>query len=125
MPKKIDSAVKERAVRMVREHREDYPSVTAAAAAGVLGAGRPDGRGERTRPAPGRPRPPTPVGRRGRARGRRHRGRAGLGKSTHAEHTLLTAGIDLPVRFARLYAHLSAGLIEWDKALPFLTRPTS
>jgi transposase-like protein len=33
MPKKIDPAVKERAVRLVREHRAQYSSLTAAAAA--------------------------------------------------------------------------------------------
>jgi transposase-like protein len=33
MPKKIDPAVKERAVRLVREHQAEYPSLTAAAAA--------------------------------------------------------------------------------------------
>jgi transposase len=33
MPKKIDPAVKERAVRLVREHRAEYSSLTAAAAA--------------------------------------------------------------------------------------------
>jgi transposase-like protein len=33
MPKKIDPAVRERAVRLVREHRSEYPSLTAAAAA--------------------------------------------------------------------------------------------
>ena len=33
MPKKIDSAVKERAVRRVLEHRAEYSSLTAAAAA--------------------------------------------------------------------------------------------
>jgi transposase len=33
MPKKIDPAIKERAVRLVREHRSEYPSLTAAAAA--------------------------------------------------------------------------------------------
>jgi transposase len=33
MPKKIDPAVKERAVRLVREHRSEYSSLTAAAAA--------------------------------------------------------------------------------------------
>ena len=33
MPKKIDPAVKERAVRLVREHRSEYPSLTAAAEA--------------------------------------------------------------------------------------------
>jgi transposase len=33
MPKKIDPAVKERAVRLVREHRLEYSSLTAAAAA--------------------------------------------------------------------------------------------
>ena len=33
MPKKIDSALRERAVRLVREHRAEYPSLTAASAA--------------------------------------------------------------------------------------------
>lgn len=33
MPKKIDPQVKERAVRLVREHQQEYPSTTAAAAA--------------------------------------------------------------------------------------------
>jgi transposase len=33
MPKKIDSALRDRAVRLVREHRSEYPSLTAAAAA--------------------------------------------------------------------------------------------
>ena len=33
MPKKIDPAVKERAVRLVREHRSEYSSLTAAATA--------------------------------------------------------------------------------------------
>lgn len=33
MPKKIDPAVRDRAVRLVREHRLEYPSLTAAAAA--------------------------------------------------------------------------------------------
>lgn len=33
MPKKVDPAVKERAVRLVREHRSEYSSLTAAAAA--------------------------------------------------------------------------------------------
>lgn len=33
MPKKIDPAVKERAVRRVLEHRAEYSSLTAAAAA--------------------------------------------------------------------------------------------
>jgi transposase len=33
MPKKIDPAVKERAVRLVREHRSEYASLTAAATA--------------------------------------------------------------------------------------------
>ena len=32
MPKRIDPAVKERAVRLVREHRGEYASLTAAAA---------------------------------------------------------------------------------------------
>ncbi|QGF23409.1 IS3 family transposase [Raineyella fluvialis] len=33
MPKKIDPALRERAVRLVREHRSEYPSTTAAVAA--------------------------------------------------------------------------------------------
>jgi transposase len=33
MPKKIDRAVRERAVRLVREHRAEYSSLTAAAEA--------------------------------------------------------------------------------------------
>jgi transposase-like protein len=33
MPKKISPEVKDRAVRMVLEHQQDYPSVTAAAQA--------------------------------------------------------------------------------------------
>ena len=33
MPKKIDPALRERAVRLVREHRLEYPSLTAASAA--------------------------------------------------------------------------------------------
>ena len=33
MPKKIDPAVKERALRLLREHRGQYPSLTAACAA--------------------------------------------------------------------------------------------
>lgn len=33
MPKKIDPALRERAVRLVREHRAEYPSATAAVAA--------------------------------------------------------------------------------------------
>ena len=33
MPKKIDPAVRDRAVRLVREHLPEYPSLTAAAAA--------------------------------------------------------------------------------------------
>jgi transposase-like protein len=33
MPKKIDPALRERAVRLVREHRAEYPSLTAASAA--------------------------------------------------------------------------------------------
>lgn len=42
MPKKISPEVKARAVRMVQEHQEDFPSVTAAAAAVAkqLGLGR-------------------------------------------------------------------------------------
>lgn len=31
MPKKVDPAVKERAVQMVAEHRSDYSSLTAVA----------------------------------------------------------------------------------------------
>ena len=33
MPEKIDPAVRDRAVRLVREHRSEYPSLTAASAA--------------------------------------------------------------------------------------------
>jgi transposase-like protein len=33
MPKVIDKEIKARAVRLVAEHRSDYPSLTAAAAA--------------------------------------------------------------------------------------------
>lgn len=33
MPKKIDAAAKEHAVRLVREHASEYPSLTAAIAA--------------------------------------------------------------------------------------------
>lgn len=42
MAKKIDPELRERAVRMVREHQQDYPSVTAAskAVAERLGLGR-------------------------------------------------------------------------------------
>jgi transposase len=42
MPKKISPELKARAVRMVAEHQEDYPSVTAAAQAVAkqLGLGR-------------------------------------------------------------------------------------
>ena len=42
MPKKISPEVKARAVRMVADHREDYPSVTSAALAVArqLGLGR-------------------------------------------------------------------------------------
>ena len=42
MPKKIDAAVKERALRMFAEHRQDYPSDTALAeaVASKLGLGR-------------------------------------------------------------------------------------
>ena len=42
MPKRIDPQLKARAVRLVNEHREEYPSVTAAAAAVArqLGVGR-------------------------------------------------------------------------------------
>jgi transposase-like protein len=42
MPKKISPEVKARAVRIVQEHQQDYPSVTAAASAVAkqLGLGR-------------------------------------------------------------------------------------
>jgi transposase-like protein len=42
MPKKINPEVKARAVRMVQEHQQDYPSATAAARAVArqLGLGR-------------------------------------------------------------------------------------
>ena len=42
MPKKIDPAVKERALRMFADHRQDYPSDTALAEAVArkLGVGR-------------------------------------------------------------------------------------
>jgi transposase len=42
MPKKIDPAVKERALRMFAEHRQDYPSDTALAEAVAkkIGVGR-------------------------------------------------------------------------------------
>jgi transposase len=42
MPKKIDSAVKERALRMFADHRQDYPSDTALAEAVAkkVGVGR-------------------------------------------------------------------------------------
>lgn len=42
MPKKIDAAVKERALRMFADHRQDYPSDTALAEAVAtrLGIGR-------------------------------------------------------------------------------------
>jgi transposase len=33
MPKKIDPGVRDRAVRLVQEHRSEYPSLTAASAA--------------------------------------------------------------------------------------------
>lgn len=33
MPRKIDPALRDRAVRLVREHRLEYPSLTAASAA--------------------------------------------------------------------------------------------
>lgn len=39
MPKKIDCAVRDRAVRLVREHRSEYPSLAAAAAAVARGVG--------------------------------------------------------------------------------------
>ena len=42
MPRKIDDELKAKAVRLVREHRQDYPSVTAAslAVARQLGLGK-------------------------------------------------------------------------------------
>ena len=42
MPKKIDHELKAKAVRLVQEHRQDYPSVTAAslAVARQLGLGK-------------------------------------------------------------------------------------
>lgn len=42
MPKKVDPGVKARAVRLVRDHQQEYPSVTAAATAVAkqLGLGR-------------------------------------------------------------------------------------
>lgn len=42
MPKRIDAAVKERALRMIADHRADYPSDTALAEAlaNKLGVGR-------------------------------------------------------------------------------------
>jgi transposase len=42
MPKKVDPALKDRALRMVAEHRSDYPSVTAVAkaVADQLGIGK-------------------------------------------------------------------------------------
>lgn len=42
MPKKIDAALKERAMRMFADHRQDYPSDTALAAAVAkkVGVGR-------------------------------------------------------------------------------------
>ena len=42
MPKKVDPAVKERALRMFADHRQDYPSDTALAAAVAqkVGVGR-------------------------------------------------------------------------------------
>lgn len=42
MPKKIDAALKERALRMFADHRQDYPSDTALAAAVAkkVGVGR-------------------------------------------------------------------------------------
>lgn len=42
MPKKVDPALKDRALRMVAEHRSDYPSVTAVSkvVAEQLGIGK-------------------------------------------------------------------------------------
>ena len=42
MPKQVDPALKDRALRMVAEHRSDYPSVTAVskAVADQLGIGK-------------------------------------------------------------------------------------
>jgi transposase-like protein len=39
MPKKIDPGVRDRAVRLVREHRSEYPSLTAASAAAARQVG--------------------------------------------------------------------------------------
>jgi len=39
MPKKIDAALRARAVRPVTEHRDQYPSVTAACAAAAKQVG--------------------------------------------------------------------------------------
>ena len=64
MPKKIDPAVKERALRMFADHRADYPSDTALAEAVAkkVGVGRETGaaladpgRHQRRHPARGRP----------------------------------------------------------------------
>ena len=64
MPKKIDAALKERALQMFADHRQDYPSDTALAAAVAkkVGVGRETARRwliqsdvERRRPAGGRP----------------------------------------------------------------------
>lgn len=40
MPSKIDPAVKERALRIIVDHRQDFPSDTALAVAGKVGVGR-------------------------------------------------------------------------------------
>ncbi len=45
MPKKINPEVKARAVRLVTEHRQEYPSVTAAGGGGVQAAGSGTGDG--------------------------------------------------------------------------------
>ena len=71
MPKKIDSAVKERALRMFAEHRQDYPSDTALAeaVANKLGVGRETARRwlvqAESMPAPGPGQPATTAPRSG------------------------------------------------------------
>ena len=47
MPKKVDPALKDRALRMVAEHRSDYPSVTAVAKADRASEDRMSGVGRR------------------------------------------------------------------------------
>ena len=54
MPKKIDSAVKERVLRMFADHRQDYPSDTALAEAMAkkVGVGRETARPRDCLPGP-------------------------------------------------------------------------